>query len=81
MFLVMLAMRYTAPPIMTTGYEQKFADFLRMCDEAKKGKLDVVVVHDPETLGDNYVELVESLNRLADANLKLAIIPRAQRGK
>ncbi len=66
---------------MTTGYEQKFADFLRMCDEAKKGKLDVVVVHHPETLGDDYPEIVESLNRLADAKLKLAIVPRAERGR
>ena len=66
---------------MPTAYEQKFADFLRMCDQAKKGKLDAVIVHDPETLGDNYAELVESLNRLADAKLKLAIVPRAERGK
>lgn len=66
---------------MTTGYEQKFADFLRMCDEAKKGKLDVVIVHDPETLGDDYAEIVESLNRLADAKLKLAVVSRAERGK
>ena len=66
---------------MTTAYEQKFADFLRMCDDAKQGKLEVVVVHDPETLGDNYAEIVESLNRLADAQLRLAIVPRADRGK
>ena len=66
---------------MTTAYEQKFADFLRMCADAKKGKLEVVLIHDPETLGDNYGEIVESLNRLADAELKLAIVPRAERGK
>lgn len=66
---------------MTIAYEQKFADFLRMCDQAKVGKLDVVVVHDPETLGDDYAEIVESLNRLADAKLKLAIVPRPERGK
>lgn len=65
---------------MTTPYEQKFAEFLAMCDQAKKGKLDVVVVHDPETLGDNYAEIVESLNRLADAKLQLSIVPRAERG-
>lgn len=64
---------------MTTAYEQKFADFLRMCDQAKTGKLDVVVVHDPETLGDDYAEIVESLNRLADAKLRLSIVPRAER--
>lgn len=62
---------------MTIAYEQKFADFLRMCDQAKKEHLEVVVVHDPETLGDDYAEIVESLNRLADANLRLSIVPRA----
>lgn len=70
-----------AAPFMTTAYEQKFVEFLRMCDQANKGNLDVVVVHDPETLGDDYAELVESLNRLADAKLKLANVPRADRGK
>ena len=66
---------------MTTAYEQKFSDFLRMCDQAKQGSLDVVVVHDPETLGDDYAEIVESLNRIADAKLKLSIVPRAERAK
>jgi hypothetical protein len=40
-----------------------------------------VLVHHPEVLGDNYEEIVESLNRLADAQVSLAIIPRAERGK
>jgi len=66
---------------MPTDYEQKFAGFLRMCEEAKEGKLDVVVIHHPETLGDTYAEIVESLNRLADAKLQLAIVPRAERGQ
>ena len=66
---------------MTTPYEQKFADFLRMCNQAKMGNLDVVVVHDPETLGDDYPEIVESLNRLADAKLQLSIVPRDERAK
>lgn len=30
--------------------------------------------------GDNYAEIVESLNRLADAKLQLSIVPRADRG-
>ena len=65
---------------MPSPYETKFADFLRMCEQAKKGKLDVVMVPDPQTLGDNYDELVESLNRLADAKLGLRILPRSERG-
>ena len=52
-----------------------------MCDEAKAGKLDVVLIHHPEVLGDNFDELVESLNRLADAKLSLTIIPRVERDK
>jgi DNA invertase Pin-like site-specific DNA recombinase len=66
---------------MKSNYDVKFADFLRLCADAKKGKLDVVVVHSPDVLGDDYGELVESLNRLADANLSLRIVPRAERGK
>ena len=66
---------------MATSYEKKFAEFLRMCDEAKSGNLDVVMIHHPQVLGDDYVEMVESLNRLADAGLSLTIIPRAERDK
>lgn len=58
-------------------YEQKFADFIRMLKESKEA---VVMVHRPEVLGDNYGEIVESLNRLADAKKQLMIVPRAERG-
>ena len=66
---------------MTSNYEAKFADFLRMCADAKKKRIDVVMVHSPEVLGDDYAELVESLNRLSEASLSLRILPRAERGK
>lgn len=66
---------------MKSNYEAKFADFLQMCADAKKKKIDVVMVHGPEVLGDDYGELVESLNRLSDASLSLRILPRAERGK
>ena len=51
-----------------------------MCAEAEAKHVDVVVIADPHALGDNYEEMVESLNRLADAELHLAIVPRAERG-
>ncbi len=63
------------------SYETKFADFIRMCAEAKAKGLEGVIIHNPHALGDNYDEMVESLNRLADAELQLAIVPRAERGK
>jgi hypothetical protein len=61
------------------SYEKEFAGLLRLCDDAKHGKIDVVVIHHPEVLGDTYEEIVESLNRIADAGLKIAIPPRAER--
>jgi hypothetical protein len=62
------------------SYETKFADFINMCAQAKTKGLEGVVVHNPHALGDNYDEMVESLNRLADAELQLKIVPRAERG-
>jgi hypothetical protein len=54
-----------------SGYEEKFADFIRLCSEARaNGVLEVIVPY-PWVLGDNYEEVIESLSRLADANLSL----------
>ena len=33
----------------------------------------------PQTLGDDYAELVESLNRISAAGLKLQIVPPNER--
>jgi hypothetical protein len=61
------------------GYEKKFADFIRLCSEAKaKGTSQVTVAY-PWVLGDTYDELVESLSRLADAGLLLNIAARKDR--
>ncbi len=59
------------------GYEEKFATFINLCRQTPKH--DVVVVPAPQDLGDSYGEIVESLNRLADAELRLAIVPRCER--
>lgn len=61
-------------------YEAKFKSFLEKCAKTKAEGADAVVIHHPEVLGDNYSELVESLNRLSAAGLKLVIIPPDQRG-
>ena len=61
-----------APP----GYEKKFADFIKLCAEAKaKGATQVTVAY-PWVLGDTYDELMESLSRLADAGLLLNVAAR-----
>ena len=60
------------------SYEDKFKNFIKMIDEAE-GKQELVLIHHPQVIGDNYDEMVESLNRLSDANLGLMIVPRKQR--
>jgi hypothetical protein len=59
-----------------TPYEEKFADLIVACDNPPA---EVFIVNRPETLGDNYEELVESLNRIADSGMKLLIVPRKER--
>jgi len=61
-------------------YAIKFKAFIEMCQEAKQTGVNHVIVHHPEVLGDTYAELVESLNRLADAGLMLMILPQNKRG-
>jgi hypothetical protein len=58
------------------GYEKKFADFIRLCSEAKANGTAQVVIGYPWVLGDTYEELIESLSRLADAGLTLHVSAR-----
>ena len=58
-------------------YEEKFADFIIMLRDSRE---EVVMIHHPEVLGDDYAEVVESLNRLADAGKRLMIVPTNERG-
>jgi len=57
-------------------YDRKYADFIKMLAETID---ETIVVHHPEVIGDNYEEIVESLNRLADAGKKLIVVPRKER--
>ena len=54
-------------------YEKKFADFIRLCAEAKANGVSQMVIAYPWVIGDNYEEVMESLSRLADAGLSLHI--------
>jgi hypothetical protein len=67
------------PRKSSLAYQRKFAPFIRMLAEAKAQGALSVLVHHPQVLGDTYAELVESLNRLAAAELALRILPPSQR--
>ena len=54
-------------------YEKKFKGFIKMCNEAKASGQESVIIANPQILGDDYEEIIESLNRLAAANLSLNI--------
>ena len=60
-------------------YETKFADLLAMIADNVARGVDGVLINDPGQLGDTHAEIVESLDRLADAKLTLMIRPRAER--
>jgi len=61
---------------MKQPYEQKFADLIFLLASSKE---QVVVIHHPQVLGDNYEEIIESLNRLSAAGKHLAIVPTKDR--
>jgi hypothetical protein len=62
-------------------YDTKFAKLIEMCAKAKHDKLEAVMIHHPQVLGDDYEEMVESMNRIADAGLMVKILPRFERDK
>jgi len=59
--------------------ERKFADFDKMISQAKRDGVQVVLVPSPQTLGDNYAELIRNLTKLQAAELSLVIVPRPQK--
>jgi hypothetical protein len=60
-------------------HERKFTNFLRLVTEAKASGAEVVLIHHPSVLGDSYAELIMSLDRLAQAELALRILPPNER--
>jgi hypothetical protein len=58
------------------AYEQKFAGFIRLLANTEG---ETVIVSHPQVLGDTHEEIVESLNRLADAKKSLQIVPTKDR--
>jgi hypothetical protein len=56
--------------------KRKFADFDKMVSEAKRNGVQAVLVPSPQTLGDNYEELIRNLTKLQEAELSLVIVPK-----
>jgi hypothetical protein len=58
------------------AYADKFAGLIEACNKAKQIGADTLIVAAPWVLGDTYDELTESLSRMADAGLSLAVAQR-----
>lgn len=65
---------------LTKKHKEKFAKFIEMCNQMGDGKeADIVIIHHPAVLGDNYEEIITNLDLLAEAELKLVIVPPGKR--
>lgn len=62
---------------MPADYENMFADFIRLCEDAKRNGVETVIVAAPWVIGDTYDEVIESLSRLAESGLALRIVDSA----
>jgi Mrp family chromosome partitioning ATPase len=60
-------------------YEEKLSNLIKLCNEAKSRAAEFVIIDHPQVLGDTYEEIIESLNQIADADLKLLILPTMSR--
>lgn len=61
------------PRPVPKNYQIKFAEFIRLCEETRKNRIDHVLIAQPWVLGDTYDEVIESLSRLAESGLALHI--------
>lgn len=75
----MKAIAYTRSPETRRSdlpYEEKFHS-LRVAIEEARAKSCDIIVSNPWVLGDTYGELIESLSRLAEANVALRVVRRS----
>lgn len=54
--------------------EAKFAALARMLADAKREGIEVVVVAQPDVLGDDYEELIENLWRIGEAGIAVRVV-------
>lgn len=53
--------------------------FLQRLKDAQANGVTLIVIREPQELGETYEEMVESLNLLAENDLNLAILPKEAR--
>jgi thiamine monophosphate synthase len=59
----------------------KVKKFVQRLREAQANGVTLIVIREPQELGETYEEVVESLNRLAELDLNLAVLPEEARDR
>ena len=62
-----------------TDDTSKFEGLDQLIREAKSSGVDSLIVATPQSLGDNYDEMISNLDKIAAAELALIIVPPNQR--
>jgi hypothetical protein len=65
--------------LLEDTFQSKFAELHRLIEESKANGVKAIVVQSPQTLGDDYEELIQNLDRLSDAKLAVLIVPPSDR--
>ncbi len=60
---------------MPTKTKNQAKQFRKRLKQAKDNQITLIVIKEPQELGETYEEMVESLNQLAALDLNLAILP------
>lgn len=59
------------------AHRVKFASFLSLIDDAKSGKMDVLLVAYPHVLGDTFEEVMVNLGLIAEAQIQFVMCSTA----
>ena len=68
---------YPGDEMLGMYYEEKWHNFDELLNRCK-GDADMLIVACPEILGDDYLELLVNLSKIAEAGLALRIVGRAK---
>lgn len=58
----------------------KIKKFLQRLQDAQANGITLIIIREPQELGDTYEEVIASLNKLAAMDMNLAVLPENARG-
>lgn len=64
---------YTPEEVLGLYYYDKWESFDQFLTKCKKENVEALSIAFPEVLGDDYIELLVNLSKIAEANLSLLI--------